>query len=78
MAQISTVDLFRYRIMRNLLDVVVTFPAGDSSVNGFIINSRIDVVIELVAVLIDSAKESIFMAHETIVLVGRLGLGVNR
>ena len=71
-AEISTVDLFRYLIMRNLLDVVVTFPAGDSPVNGFVINSRIDVVTDLVAVLINSAKESILMAHETIVLVGSL------
>ena len=77
-AQISTVDLFRYRIMRNLLDVVVTFPAGDSSMNGLVINSRIDVVSDLVAVLINSAKESILMAHETIVLIGSLRPGVNR
>ena len=77
-AQISAVDLFRYWIMRNLLDVGMTFPTGDSSVNGFVINSRIDVVIDFVAVLINSAKESILVAHETIVLVGSLRLGVNR
>ena len=70
MAQISTVDLFRYRIMGNLLDVVVTFPAGDSPVNGFVINCRIDVVIVPSALFINSAKEPIFVAHETIVFVG--------
>ena len=73
MAQISTVDLFRYRIMGNLLDVVVTFPTGDSSVNGFVINCRIDVVIVPSAVFINSAKEPIFVAHEAIVFIGCLG-----
>ena len=77
-AEISTVDLFRYWIMRNLLDVGMTFPTGDSPVNCLVINSRIDIVIDLVAVLINSAKESILMAHETIVLVGSPRLGVNR
>ena len=78
MAEISTVDLLGYGVVRNLFDIVMTFPAGDSSVNGFVINSRINVVVDLVAVLIDSAEESILMAHETIVLVGSLSLGVNR
>jgi hypothetical protein len=77
-AEICTVDLFRYWIMGNLLDVVVTFPTGDSSVNGIVIYSWIDVVIDPVAVLIDSAKEPIFVAHEAIVLVSSLRLGNNR
>ena len=77
-AQICTVDLFRYWIMGNLLDVVVTFPTGDSSVNGIVIYSWIDVVIDPVALLVNSAKEPIFVAHEAIVLVSSLRLGNNR
>ena len=73
MALITTVDLFCYWIMGNLLNIGMTFLAGNGSVNSIFINSLIDVVIDPFAIFINSAKESILMAHETIVFVCRFG-----
>lgn len=78
MALIATVNLFIYGVMRNLFYIGMTFPAGDGPVNRVLINSLIDVEIDPFTVFINSAKEPILVAHETIVLVGSLRLGVKR
>ena len=74
MALITTVDLFCYWIMGNLLNIGMTFLAGNGSVNSIFINSLIDVVIDPFAIFINSAKESILMAHEAIIFISRFSI----
>jgi hypothetical protein len=61
--------------MGNSGNVGVTLPAIDESVNAFVIKLLINVIIPAFAVLIDSADESMPVAHETIFFIRRLGLG---
>jgi hypothetical protein len=70
--------LFGYGIVRNFLDIGVALTAGDILVNRIGEDLLVHIIVDSFASLIDSSKEAIFMAHETIVLVGSLRLGVNR
>ena len=69
MAQVSTVNLFGYGIVRNFLDIGVALTAGDILVNRIGKNYLVHIVVDSFAGFIDSPKEAIFMAHETIVFV---------
>jgi len=77
-AQVSTVNLFGYGIVRNFLDIGMALTAGDILVNRIGENLLVHIIVDSFAGFINSSKEAIFMAHETIVLVGSHRLGVNR
>jgi len=76
-AQVSTVNLFDYGIVRNFLDIGVALTAGDILVNRIGVNLLVHIIVDSFASLIDSSKEAIFMAHETIVFVRCFSLQTN-
>jgi hypothetical protein len=55
--------------MGNFVNIGMTFPARDVSVNGVVVKIFGNIVIDSFAALINSAEKSIFVAHETVVLV---------
>jgi putative flippase GtrA len=61
--------------MRNFVNIGMTVTAFDFSVNAVAINYLIDIVIPALAVSIDSATISVFVAHETVVFIRSAGLG---
>ena len=78
MALVGTIDDLCYRIVRNPGDVGVTLPALDKSVNTFVIKGFINIIIPAFAVLIDSANESMSVAHEAVFFIRRLGMGTEQ
>jgi hypothetical protein len=75
MALIRTIDFLNYRIMRNFGNISMTVTAFDFSVNAVAIDYLIDIVIPALAISIDSAAVSVFVAHETVVFIRSVGLG---
>ena len=75
MALVRTVDQLGYRIVGNSGNVGVTLAAIDEPVNAFVIKLFVNVIIPAFAVLIDSADESMPVAHKAIFFISRLGLG---
>jgi len=78
MALVRTIDDLCYRIVRNPGNVGMTVPALDDSVNTFVIKNFINIIIPSFAVFIDSANESMSVAHEAIFFIRRIGLGTEQ
>ena len=74
MALVAAIDQLCDRVVGNSGNVGVTLPAIDESVNAFVIKLFINVIIPAFAVGIDSADESMPVAHETIFFIRRPGL----
>ena len=78
MALVRTIDYLFYRVVRNPGNVGMTVPALDESVNTFVIKDFINIIIPSFAVFIDSANESMSVAHEAIFFIRRIGLGTEQ
>ena len=74
MALVPTIDQLGDRIMGDPGNVGMALPAVDQSMNAFVVKLCIDVIIPAFAVFIDSADESMSVAHEAIFFIRRLGL----
>jgi hypothetical protein len=75
MALIGAINDFGDWFVRNFGDVEMTVTAFNIAVDAFIVNAFIDIIIPSPAVFIDSAAESMFVAHETVVFIGGGCLG---
>ena len=75
MALICTIDFLNNRIMRNFGDIGMTVAAFDFPVNAVAVNYLIDIVVPALAISIDSATISVFVAHETVVFIRSVGQG---
>ena len=74
MALVGAIDQLGDRIVGDSGNIGMTLPAVDQPVNAFVVKLCIDVVIPALSVFIDSADESMPVAHETIFFVRRLSL----
>ena len=61
----GTIDFFSDRVVRKFGDIGVAVLAGDISVNALLIFNFIDMIIDSLAVFIDSTGKAVFVAHET-------------
>jgi hypothetical protein len=77
-AHVGTIDFFGHGVMRNFLDVRVTVSARDVSVHTAVITSLVHVIVYPLAAFVNSANETIFMAHQTIFFVFSFGGKPNR
>ena len=75
MALIGAIDDFGDGIVGNFSYIAMAVPAFNFPVNTLTINGFINMVIPSLAVFIDSAAISMFVAHETVVFIGSVGLG---
>jgi hypothetical protein len=73
MADIGAVDLFRHRIMGELLDIGVAIPATHLTVQAVQKDVLVDGVILHLSVGIDAAERGVLMAHEAVFPVRRPG-----
>jgi hypothetical protein len=72
MADIGAVDLLCYRVMGQFVNIGVTVPAGDITMNGFAVDMFIHVIIYSSSVFIDSAQKAVSVTQEAVILVRRL------
>ena len=75
MALIGAVDRLGHRFVGNLGDVGMAVAALNIAVNAVIVNAFIDIIIPALAVFVDSAGQTIFVAHEAVVFIGSVCLG---
>ena len=61
----GTIDFFFDRVMRKFGDIGVAVLAGDISVNAFLIFIFINMIIDSLAVFINSTGKAVFVAHQT-------------
>jgi hypothetical protein len=69
MAAIAAIDLFRHRIMGELLNVRVTCPAGHPAVEAVQKNVLVDIIVFHQAIFTDAGQGRIFMAHEAVFFI---------
>ena len=67
------IDALGNRIVRDPVNVSVAVPAFDVSMNAVIIKDFIDIIIPALAVFIDSAQQTVFVADEAIKFIGGFG-----
>jgi hypothetical protein len=72
MADVGAVDLLCYRIMGQFVNIGVTVPAGDITMNGFAVNMFIHIIIYSSSVFIDSAQKAVSVTQEAVILIRRL------
>ncbi len=65
MTLVGTIYFFFDRVMGKFGDMGVAVLAGDISVNAFSIFIFINMIIDSLAVFIDSTGKAVFVAHET-------------
>ena len=78
MALVPTIDQLSYRVVGNPGNVSMTLPAIDESVDTFVIKGFINIIIPAFAVGIDSADESMPVAHKAIFFIRCLRLGTEQ
>jgi len=77
-ALIGAIDGFGDWIVRNFGNVGMTVTAFNFAVNALVVNCFINIIVPSLAVFIDSSDKPMFMAHETVVLIGRFGRGTEK
>ena len=76
MALIGAIDDFGDGIVRNFGNVGMTVTAFNLAMNAVIVNCFVNIVIPSFAVFIYSADKPVFVAHEAVVFIGRVCLGI--
>jgi len=66
---IGAINLLGHRIMGQFFNVGMAVSAGDVSVNTFCVHMSVNIIIYPLAIFIDPADETVFMAHETVFFV---------
>ena len=77
MTLVGTIYLLADRVMREFGDVGVAVSTGDIVVNAFLIGSFVNLIIDSLAVFINSTGKAVFVAYETgLFFIGGLGLEI--
>ena len=78
MALIGAIDDFGDWLVRNFGNVGMAVTAFNIPMNAVVVNCFINIIVPSLAVFIDSADKAMFMAHETVVLIGCFGQGTEK
>ena len=77
-ALIGAIDNFGDGVVRNFSNIGMTVTAFNIPMNAVVVNCFINIIVPFLAIFIDSADESMFVAHEAVILIGSVCLGTEK